>query len=106
MPAWLTQFAFWVYAPAAAFLLLTLSERFSGVYGLRILKPIGARSLEIYLVHPMVIWALDRTVPENRGFWEAWPIWPLYFIACLFAPMGLAYLARRLRLSRILFGTG
>ncbi len=96
------QISLWAYAPAATFLLLALSERLTGSALRRVLDPVGARSLEIYLVHPLVIWALDQVLPAGLHSGLALP---LYFAACVLAPMAFAWLLGFLRLSRLAWGT-
>lgn len=100
--AFIIQASLWVYAPGAAFLLLALSERMAGSPVSRLLDPVGARSLEIYLVHPLVIWALDETLPAAILSPKA--AMPVYFVACVAVPMALASLLERLRLSRLAWG--
>lgn len=96
------QAGLWIYAPGAAFLLLALSERLAGSPVARALEPLGARSLEIYLVHPFVLRALDDTLPPDLLTAKA--AMPVDFLACILVPMALAWLLDRLRLSRLAWG--
>jgi peptidoglycan/LPS O-acetylase OafA/YrhL len=96
------QASLWVYAPGAAFLLLALSESLTGTAVKRWMDPLGARSLEIYLVHPLVIWALDETIGPMLRAKAAMPV---YYVLCVLVPLGLAWGISRLGLARWVWGT-
>ncbi|HEY3268365.1 MAG TPA: acyltransferase family protein [Armatimonadota bacterium] len=53
------QAALWLYTPAATFLLIAGGRRLRW----KPLNVLGAHSLEIYLLHPLAILALDRLAP-------------------------------------------
>lgn len=96
------QIALWIYVSAAAFLLLALSQRLARTFVSRALRPVGSRSLEIYILHPLVIWALDLSRPETMRAGAAAAV---YFLMCVLVPLALARLLSVLRLSGLLFGT-
>lgn len=98
------QGGLWIYAPGVALLMLTASGWLVQTPLARGLNVIGARSMEIYLAHPLVIWALDETVPAS--LLPPKPAIPVYFLACLAVPMGFAALVERLGLSRFVWGVG
>ncbi len=93
----------WLYTTAVAFLLLFLAHRLAGGPLRAPLAFLGRYSLQIYLLHPMVIRLLERepTFPEPLGLKPAFLI---YLVLALFLPLLLAHLLVRARLSPLLFG--
>ena len=93
----------WLFTASASFLLLALAVHLSSSGRVAWLKTLGRHSLQIYLVHPMVIRGLELTprFPEELGLRPAFLI---YLALGLLIPLGLALLLRRLKLSRLVFG--
>ena len=91
----------WVYTTGMAFLLLALARFLAGTcLGAPFL---GRYSLQIYLVHPMVIRLLERFpgFPEPLG---AKPAFLIYGLLALGVPLLLAWFVVRVRISVALFG--
>ncbi|MCS7058623.1 MAG: acyltransferase [Meiothermus sp.] len=97
------QVGHWLYTTAMAFLLLGLAVRLSGSPLAPFLRLLGRYSLQIYLIHPLVMRLLERTpgFPEPLGFVPAFAI---YGVLALGLPLGLAWLVRRSLFSRWMFG--
>jgi surface polysaccharide O-acyltransferase-like enzyme len=93
----------WLFTAAASYLLLALAAHLSSSGRVAWLKTLGRYSMQIYLVHPMVIRGLEVTprFPEELGLQPAFLI---YLGLALLIPLGLAILLRRLKLSRLVFG--
>ena len=93
----------WVYTTGMAFLLLALARFLAGTRLGAPLAFLGRYSLQIYLVHPMVIRLLERFpgFPEPLG---AKPAFLIYGLLALGAPLRPARFAARARLSAPLFG--
>ena len=97
------QLGNWLFTASASFLLLALAVYLSDTGRANGLKLLGRQSLQIYLVHPMVIRTLEiiPRFPENLGLPPAFLI---YLGLALLVPLGLALMLRRLNLSRLVFG--
>ncbi|WP_337844783.1 acyltransferase [Thermus sp.] len=93
----------WLYTTAMAFLLLALAHRLAQGPLKAPLAFLGRYSLQIYLLHPMVIRLLEKnpTFPEPLGLKVAFLV---YLLLALFLPLALAHLLYRARLSLPLFG--
>ena len=93
----------WVYTTGMAFLLLALARFLAGTRLGAPLAFLGRYSLQIYLVHPMVIRLLERFpgFPEPLG---AKPAFLLYGLLALGVPLLLAWFVVRVRISVALFG--
>jgi peptidoglycan/LPS O-acetylase OafA/YrhL len=101
----LYQVANWLYTGCVSFVLLSVAwwlsqQAWRWVEGVRLL---GRYSLQIYLLHPLVISELSR--------WEAFPeplgarfALPIYLMTALLLPLVAALLLSRLRLSVLVFG--
>ncbi len=97
----------WLYTGGISFVLLAVAYWLSQQDGSRfvgLLRFAGRYSLQIYLLHPLIVSELDRwgwLIP-NLGVRFAMP---LYILLALLVPLGLAWLiARTRRLSLALFG--
>ena len=93
----------WVYTTGMAFLLLALARFLAGTRLGAPLAFLGRYSLQIYLVHPMVIRLLERfpCFPEPLG---AKPAFLIYGLLALGVPLLLAWFVVRVRISVALFG--
>jgi peptidoglycan/LPS O-acetylase OafA/YrhL len=97
------QLAHWLYTTAMAFLLLALAHRLAQTRWRPLLVFLGRYSLQIYLLHPMVVRLLEKnpTFPEPLGLKPAFLI---YLVLVLGLPLLLAHLLDRVRASLLLFG--
>lgn len=97
------QLGNWLFTASASFLLLVLAVQLGQTGRGRWLGLLGRHSLQIYLVHPMVIRTLEiiPRFPEELGLRPAFLI---YLGLALLIPLGLALILRRLKLSRWVFG--
>ncbi|RDI96433.1 acyltransferase [Meiothermus sp. QL-1] len=97
------QFGHWLYTTGMAFLLLVLAVRLSQSRLAPVLRGLGRYSLQIYLLHPLVMRVLERMpdFPEPLGFAPAFAI---YALMALGLPLLLAWLVRWAQISRWVFG--
>ncbi|APD08987.1 Acyltransferase family protein [Thermus brockianus] len=93
----------WAYTTGMAFLLLALAHRLAQGPLRAPLAFWGRYSLQIYLLHPMVVRLLERYpgFPEPLGFKPAFLI---YLLLALFLPLFLARFLTRLGVSPLVFG--
>jgi len=97
------QLAHWLYTTAMVFLLLALAYRLAQTRWQAPMAFLGRYSLQIYLLHPMVM----RLLEKNPGFPEPLGLKLAFLIYLLLAfglPLLLAYLLTRARVSLALFG--
>lgn len=97
------QFSHWSYSAALTVLLAGVSVWLAETRARRLLELMGRNSLQIYLMHPLVLLWLDHSarLSERLG---ALPAMPVYLALFMLVPLGLAALARRARSSELLFG--
>jgi len=91
----------WLYSAGASFLLMCIVFVIPGLGKSAALRYLGVYSMQIYLVHPFVMTALD--IYLGKGF----PIVPaivIYTVAVITVPLLLAKMADRARISAVLFG--
>jgi surface polysaccharide O-acyltransferase-like enzyme len=92
-----------LYAAAASLALMGVSGSGAAAWAAAPLRYIGARSLEIYILHPLAILALDEwlpfSIPRSPAVSTA-----VYFIACIALPLAVAAVVARLGLSGLLWG--
>jgi surface polysaccharide O-acyltransferase-like enzyme len=92
------------YSAAASIALLGVAGSGAAAWAAAPLRFVGARSLEIYILHPLAILALDEwlpfSIPRSPTVSTA-----VYFFACVALPLAAAALAARLGLSGLLWGT-
>ena len=99
------QVGAWVYAPSMAFVLLWASERLIERGGFDKLIYLGTNSMQIYLVHPLILLWL-------KGAYQGTTLFTLLFafvsysLCAILLPLGFARVATRLRLAPLLFGRG
>ncbi len=98
----LYQFSNWIYGAAGSVALFAWCDRIQAPRWKRVLELLGARSMQIYLIHPFVIVYLSHLFKYVLSGSE-WRV-PLYTVVCILVPLGLAWLADRWRVSRPLFG--
>lgn len=103
----------WVYVSSAGVLLFCLavlgSERPKKFFLLPLWKLLGRYSLQIYLLHPVVLALMSREVEKHfiSGFISAKLLVVLFIlrlVACIAVPLFLARLFEKLRVSPLLFG--
>lgn len=92
-----------VYAAAASFALLGVSASPLPGIAAEGLKRLGARSLEVYIAHPIAILLLDAWLHFPPRLPLAAAI-VLYLAVCLLLPLGFAWLLQRAGLSRWVWG--
>lgn len=100
----LFQVSEWVYTTSASFCLLWFVWWWQNSESrlLPVLSYLGTRSMQIYLLHPMILSLLGKI-----HLWAHVHLWvgvPLCFILVVAIPLGIAYLADRLRCSVWIFG--
>jgi peptidoglycan/LPS O-acetylase OafA/YrhL len=101
------QTANWLYTAGISFVLLVvairLNERWQGQPRLQILAFLGRHSLQIYLIHPIVLRELEQLpgLRENLGFLLAFAI---DSVLAVLIPLGFARLAARMNVSVWVFG--
>ncbi|WP_027881501.1 acyltransferase [Meiothermus rufus] len=97
------QVGYWIYSSAASLVLVSLALGLARTPLSPALQLLGRYSLQIYLIHPLVIRLLERTphFPEPLG---VSPAFAIYVALSLSIPLAVAILARWLRASRLLFG--
>ena len=99
------QVGAWVYATSMAFLLLWGAERWSQKGDFRLLVYLGTNSMQIYLVHPLILLWL-------KGAYQGTTLFTLLFafvsytLGAILLPLGFAWIATRLRLAPLLYGRG
>ncbi|KGQ21610.2 acyltransferase family protein [Thermus filiformis] len=99
----LYQAGHWLYTTGAAFLLLALAFHLSrGRLG-RPLGFLGRYSLQIYLIHPLVIRVLEK-IPDFPEALGTKPAFLVYLGLALLLPLFLAHALAKMRLSPWLFG--
>ncbi|GLV47961.1 acyltransferase [Thermus sp. LT1-2-5] len=93
----------WAYTTGVAFLLLVLAHRLAQSPLRAPLAFLGRYSLQVYLVHPMVVRLLEKypAFPEPLGFKPAFLI---YLLLALALPLLLARLLARAGVSPVVFG--
>ncbi|WP_298631391.1 acyltransferase [uncultured Thermus sp.] len=93
----------WLYTTGMAFLLLALAYALARTPLRTPLAFLGRYSLQIYLVHPMVVRLLEKypAFPEPLGLKPALAV---YLVLALLLPLFLAYLLARARVSPAIFG--
>ncbi len=93
----------WLYTTGMAFLLLALAYALARTSLWAPLAFLGRYSLQIYLIHPMVVRLLEKypAFPEPLGLKPAFAI---YLALALFLPLLLAHLLVKARVSPALFG--
>ncbi|MHC9538129.1 MAG: acyltransferase [Vulcanimicrobiota bacterium] len=97
----LYQVGQWFYSAGASFFLMCLVFVVPGLGRSPLLKYLGVYSMQIYLVHPFVITALDIY------FGKTFPLIPaviIYTAAVIIVPLAVAKMADRAKISPILFG--
>lgn len=99
------QVAAWVYANSMAFVLLWACERLSERGGFEKIVTLGTNSMQIYLLHPLILLWL-------KGAYQGTTLFTLlvaflsYSACAILLPLGFAWLAARLRLAPLLYGRG
>ena len=99
------QVGAWVYATSMAFLLLWGSERLSENTDFQLLLYLGTNSMQIYLLHPLILLWL-------KGAYQGTTLFTLvvafasYSLCAILLPIGFAWVVTRLRLAPLLFGRG
>jgi surface polysaccharide O-acyltransferase-like enzyme len=104
LDTWTHQASLAVYAAAAGFVVLGCARALARSPLSTPLRAVGGRSLEIYILHPLVLLALDKLA----GFPPRLPLAAsllLYVAACVLVPMAIALLIARAGLSRWVWGT-
>lgn len=97
------QIGSWIYTTSAALLLLVLARRLARTrWPAPILEALGTRSMSIFVLHPLVLWALDRYAPALMGT-VALAV-PVAVAACIAVPVLCALVAAALGLDGLLFG--
>ena len=93
----------WIYTSGMAFLLFLLARRLDQSRLRPFLAFLGRYSLQIYLVHPMVVRLLEKypDFPEPLGLK---PAFLAYYLLALALPLFLAHFLSRVGASRWVFG--
>lgn len=94
---------YWLYTIGAAFLLMTLCSRWKRKdAGTRMMELLGKYSLQIYLVHPIILLTLDYIhIIDLAGKSAAFVC---YVTLSLALPVFLAYLLEKIRIAQFIFG--
>jgi peptidoglycan/LPS O-acetylase OafA/YrhL len=99
------QLSNWCFTAGISFVLLYMAHGLShfSSQGVLVLRFIGRYSLQIYLIHPLIIRELQRR-PSIQEWLGTSLTFPFYLILALLIPLGIAYLLHRARVSVYVFG--
>jgi peptidoglycan/LPS O-acetylase OafA/YrhL len=93
----------WGYMTAASFLLVYIAYRWKSGWSASALRYLGRYSLQVYLVHPLILLQLDRVL-QFHSIPEMAFVFVVYLAAAVAVPLAFAKLVEFARVSVLLFG--